>query len=150
MAAEGTSSGWIAVWAVALASVAGQLLVLYGIAFRERRWGDWRRLGRAAKVGAEHQEPRDRELRDMAVGETGYVRRWDVSILKSRRMYIRWKATLLEAPQSQSSFDPIMKVERLERGFALTVPAGVTFRTTSRILVLSFAPVIEIRQPSRV
>jgi hypothetical protein len=39
-----------------------------------------------------------------------------------------------------------MKVERLERGFALTVPPGVTFLTTSRILLLSFAPVVEIRQ----
>jgi hypothetical protein len=82
-------------------------VVLYVFVVRERRWGDWHLLGRAAKVGAEHQEPKDRELRDMAAGETAYARRWDVSILKSRRTYVRWKAKLVEAPRSQSSFDPV-------------------------------------------
>jgi len=57
----------------------------------------------------------------------GYVSKWDVRVSKSRQMYIEWAATLRETFKSLSEFDPALPVERLPRGFALSVPPGVIY-----------------------
>src|SRR3954447_10765162 len=125
------------------------LSLLFGstaLIWRRRRFRDWARLGRATRIPPEHEEGRPREVRDLAVGESGYVYSSNVVISKGKRVYVAWDAHLSDPPAQTppSEFSPL-QIERLKRGFRLAVRPGVEFRP-STLPWGFYAPVVELRQ----
>lgn len=140
-------SGNISWWIALLPGAITGLLMFFirWITIRKRRWGDWRRLAKPVTMPAEHIAHEPRTVRDMRVGEEGYVDSYAVVTSKTRRVFVRWDATLREAPEDPNARFAPLRIRRLKRGFSITVRAGDEFRT-SPALWGSYAPVIDVMQ----
>ena len=82
----------------------------------------------------------------MVTGEEAYVAPSAVvTSEKQQRVFVRWRASLVDAPDNASGrFSPLI-LRRLKRGFSLTVRPGDEFRT-SPLPWGEYAPVIELVQ----
>jgi hypothetical protein len=141
------SSGNISWWIALLPGAITGLLTFFvmWITIRKRRWGDWKRLSKPVTMPAEHIAHEPRTVRDMRVGEEGYVYSHAVVTSKTRRVFVRWDATLSEAPEHPNARFAPLRIRRLKRGFSITIRAGDEFRT-SPVLWGSYAPVIDVMQ----
>jgi hypothetical protein len=141
------SSGNIFWWIALLPGAITGLVMFFimWISLRKRRWADWKRLSRPVTMPAEHIAHEPRTVRDMRVGEEAYVDSYAVVSSKTHRVFIRWDATLSEAPEDPNARFAPLRIRRLKRGFSITIRAGDEFRT-SPVLWGSYAPVIEVVQ----
>jgi hypothetical protein len=113
--------------------------------WRKRRWSDNKILGQATTMPLEHRRSEPRTVRDLEVGEEGYV---DASRIvtseKNHRTYVDWEAGVHGAPEDLRS-SSALAIRRLARGFSLTVRPGDVFRTSPLPWGI-YGPVIEIAQ----
>ena len=125
--------------AVSVAAVGAAMLV-----FRQRRWRDRKLLSKPIVLPDKYIKSEPKTVRDMEIGEEGYVAGSAVLTSKrTRRVFVDWTASLREQPKRPDDpFSPL-KVRRLKRGFSITVRTGDQFRTGS-VPWGCYAPVIEI------
>ncbi len=82
----------------------------------------------------------------MLAGDVAYVGAWDiVTSHKGRKVFVAWNARLADEPENPlSSFAPL-RIQRLGRGFSLTVKSSDKFRS-SPLPWGYYGPVTEIIQ----
>lgn len=145
MSGGAETEGWP--WFVSIELAAWSTVVflaLYAIG-RKRRWRDRTLLGRAVIIAPEHMERTAKEVRDLRAGDEGWVSCLEIVTSKRGRVFVRWTATLQEAPTDpESQFAPL-RIVRLKRGFSLALRPGLEFRS-SPLPLGDYGPVIKITQ----
>lgn len=122
------------------------LPIVFWIINRKRSWRDWTRLGRATTLPPEHLPAEPKRVRDLAVGEKGYVDSYSIVLSKKgRRVFVSWDATLSGTPQDPDDRFAPLQIQRLARGFSLVIRASDRFRPRS-LFWGEYAPVIELVQ----
>jgi hypothetical protein len=127
---SGSISWWIALIPGILMSAV--MFLAMCLILRKRRWRDWTLLAKAAAMPPEHVAREPRTVRDLAVGEEGYV--YSSSIVtskKGRRVFVAWDASVKDAPEDPHSQFAPLRIRRLERGFSITVRPGDEFRSST-------------------
>lgn len=82
----------------------------------------------------------------MSIGEEGFVSVYDViTSNKGGRVFICWDAILTEAPENPCGPFSALRIQRLKRGFSLTVRPSDSFQPSPLPWGL-YAPVIDILQ----
>jgi hypothetical protein len=140
--------GGISWWIVLLPGVltSAAMFVAMWLILRKRRWRDWKLLAKATAMPLEHVAAEPRTVRDLAVGEEGYVYSSDILTSKNgHRVFVAWDARVKDAPEHPNSQFAPLRIRRLERGFSVTVRPGDEFRS-STVPWGWYAPVIEILQ----
>jgi hypothetical protein len=141
---SGSIPWWIALIPGLLTGTA--MFTAMWLILRKRRWRDWKLLAKATAMPPEHVAPEPRTVRDLAVGEEGYV--YSSSIVTSKkghRVFVAWDASVKDAPEDPNSQFAPLRIRRLERGFSVTVRPGDEFRS-STVPWGWYAPVTEILQ----
>lgn len=134
-------------WISFLPSLACSAVMAAGMwaIWRKRRWSDNKILGQATTMPPEHCPSEPRTVRDLKVGEEGYVDKSRiVTSEKNHRTYVEWEAEVHGAPDAPP-FSSALVIRRLARGFSLTVRPGDVFRTSPLPWGI-YGPVIEIVQ----
>lgn len=140
---SGNISWWIALLPGAITGLV--MFFIMWITIRKRRWNDWRRLAKPITMPAEHIAREPKRVRDMVIGEEAYVDGYAVATSNRRRVFVRWDATLSEAPEDPNARFAPLRIRRLKRGFSITIRAGDEFRA-SPVPWGSYAPVIDVMQ----
>lgn len=135
-------------WAIVLPNLIASIAIVCGMMLfsRQRRWRDRKLLSKAIVLPDEYVNSERRTVRDMEIGEEGYIDGSAVVTSKrTHRVFVDWSAPLGMRPEKlEDPFSPL-RVRRLERGFSITVRPSDRFRTGS-IPWGWYAPVIEILQ----
>lgn len=143
------SNGWNAVWLVSIPSwmVAIAIWLIFYFSIRKRSWSDRGRLGKALAMPPELLEGEPEKVRNMILGQAAWIDRSYVAVDKKGRTWIDWTASFShETPVGDWGRERNVHLQRLERGFSITVHQKHQFRQRPSLLWGYYAPVVEIVQ----